>query len=360
MAYFISPHGYGHAARACAVMEALYQLDPQIEFEIFTSVPVWFFTRSLSSAFTYHAFLTDIGLKQRSALEPDLPGTVEALDRLMPFDPEQINFLAEVIRASDCRMVLCDIAPMGIRVAQQAGLPSVLIENFTWDWIYEGYVDQEKDFQRYITYLKELFTRADLHIQTEPFCIPDATAFRVNPISRPWKTAGNEMRKNLDLNEDRKLVLITMGGIRSLYPFIKKLAERRDCFFVVPGAGETREAHSNVLILPQNSGLYHPDLIQAAGLVIGKAGYSTMAEVYAAGVPFGYISADHFRETAALVAFIEKEIHSLLITEEEYYQGAWLEKVLPRLLTMPHIERTTENGAVQAARFIYERLKGRS
>ncbi|HYQ61402.1 MAG TPA: hypothetical protein VEP29_10130, partial [Desulfatiglandales bacterium] len=53
IACFISPHGYGHAARATAVMEALHHLDPEKEFEIFTEVPEWFFHHSLSGAFTY-------------------------------------------------------------------------------------------------------------------------------------------------------------------------------------------------------------------------------------------------------------------------------------------------------------------
>jgi len=30
IAFFISPHGYGHAARAAAVMEALHRLDPEV------------------------------------------------------------------------------------------------------------------------------------------------------------------------------------------------------------------------------------------------------------------------------------------------------------------------------------------
>jgi hypothetical protein len=34
IAFFISPHGYGHAARACAVMAAMHELNPSIRFEI--------------------------------------------------------------------------------------------------------------------------------------------------------------------------------------------------------------------------------------------------------------------------------------------------------------------------------------
>ncbi len=51
IAYFISPHGFGHAARAAAVMEATYEMDPAIRFEIFTQVPRWFFHDSLSGNF---------------------------------------------------------------------------------------------------------------------------------------------------------------------------------------------------------------------------------------------------------------------------------------------------------------------
>ena len=47
IAYFVTPHGFGHAARAAAVMVALQEIDPAIQFDIFTQVPRWFFQDSL-------------------------------------------------------------------------------------------------------------------------------------------------------------------------------------------------------------------------------------------------------------------------------------------------------------------------
>jgi len=47
IAYFVTPHGFGHAARAAAVMVALQEIDPTIQFDIFTQVPRWFFQDSL-------------------------------------------------------------------------------------------------------------------------------------------------------------------------------------------------------------------------------------------------------------------------------------------------------------------------
>jgi hypothetical protein len=57
---------------------------------------------------------------------------------------------------------------MGIPVAQKAGVASVLVENFTWDWLYRQYVADAGELSAHITYLQGLFEAADYHIQTEP------------------------------------------------------------------------------------------------------------------------------------------------------------------------------------------------
>ena len=60
----------------------------------------------------------------------------------------------------------------------------------------------------------------------------------------------------------------------------------------------------HVTCLPHQSDYYHPDLIRAADVVVGKAGYSTLAEVYHAGTPFGCVGRSGFRETDILEAFM--------------------------------------------------------
>src|SRR5262244_3295844 len=64
IAYFVTPHGFGHAARAAAVMVALQEIDPTIQFDIFTQVPHWFFQDSLVRDVHYYNVCTDIGVVQ--------------------------------------------------------------------------------------------------------------------------------------------------------------------------------------------------------------------------------------------------------------------------------------------------------
>ena len=212
IAYFISPHGFGHAARACAVMGAIGELDPAIAFDIFTTVPRRFFDQSLDAPFTYEPLLTDIGFVQKTPLLVDLPETVRRLDDFFPVDQNRIDSLAAGIKAKGCRIVLCDISPLGILVAEKAGVPSILIENFTWDWLYEGYRGEMPQIGRHTPYLKNLFERADYHIQTEPACLKSTADLTTYPVSRKPRISRKEVRESLGISGNRKMVMITMGG----------------------------------------------------------------------------------------------------------------------------------------------------
>ena len=356
IAYFISPHGYGHAARSAGVMEAMCGIDTAVRFEIFTQVPRWFFDDSLSGNSGYHSLLTDIGLVQNTPLRADLNETVRRLKHFLPFDRSRMRGLAKLIRNLECGLIICDIAPMGIVVAKQAGIPSLLVENFTWDWIYEGYMKYDERLGEHTHYLKGVFESTDFHIQTEPISCRRNVNLTTFPVSRRVKSPAHEIRHRLRIPENSPAVLITMGGIEEEYGFIEQVSERRDIHFVIPGASKREKIHGNLVLLPHRSDYFHPDLVNACDGVTGKVGYSTLAEIYYAGVPFGYITRSRFRESQDLVSFIKNQMHGLPIAEHAFYDGSWLSS-LDDLLALPRIQRQHPSGAEQVARFVFDLMK---
>jgi hypothetical protein len=362
IAYFISPHGYGHAARAAAVMMALRERDAAIRFEIFTLVPRWFFEDSLSEPFGYHSLLTDIGLVQKTPLIEDLPETLRRLDSLLPFDGPRIQEIAGQVSRLQCQLVICDIAPMGIAVAREVGIPSVLVENFTWDWIYQGYVEYEPRLAPHISYLQDLFDKANYHIQTEPACQRHTADLTTSPVSRKVRTPAGEIRRQVGIPDTTRTVMITMGGIPWDYTFLEQLTHQDNLYFVIPGAAEQVQVRRNspdgsggLALLPHHSDFFHPDLVNACDAVIGKAGYSTLAEVYSAGVPFGYVARPKFRESQVLATFIEQQMQGLAIAETQFRNGRWL-SLVSDLLALPRIQRLGVAGADQVAHFLDELL----
>jgi len=355
IACFISPHGFGHAARAAGIMASIHEIDSSIRFEVFTTVPSWFFQSSLSGPFTYHSLLTDIGLMQKTPLREDLNKTLQCLNDFLPFDHSQISTLGQMINRLRCELIICDIAPMGISVAKEAHIPSVLVENFTWDWIYQEYTSHDIQINEHVVYLRRLFDAADHHVQTEPVCCYRVADLTTLPVSRKVRTPAREIRKELRLPWDSKVVMITMGGIPQHYTFLEKLANQRDVYFVVPGGSHAMEIRDNLVLLPHHSDFFHPDLINACDAVVGKLGYGTLAEVYHAGIPFGYISRPSFRESAILAAYVEKEMIGVAIEETEFQAGGWISH-LQDLLGLARIQRGDPNGAQQVARFIHTLL----
>ena len=280
IAFFITPHGFGHASRATGLMQAIAQQIPDSEFIVFSTIPEWFYQEAHLQVKTI-PLQCDVGVVQKTPFIEDFETTLKELEKMYPIQPAVLDKITEELHSNKVNLVICDIAAIGILAAKQASIPSVLIENFTWDWIYKPFANAYAQFKEFSAYLSSIYPRADLRIQTEPLC---------ERINNAFKRIGN------------------------------------------------------LIYLPHHSDFYHPDLIQAADFIIGKAGYSTVAEVFHAGIPFGFISRSRSRETRPLADFIKSNIPSIEISEEQYRSEEWLE-MLPQIFALSARSHPQQNGA---------------
>jgi hypothetical protein len=172
------------------------------------------------------------------------------------------------------------------------------------------------------------------------------------------RAATQDIRKELGVPHGTKLVMITMGGIPEQYAFLEQLRDKGGIHFLIliSSIGGQKRIRDNLTLLPHRSAYYHPDLVNASDAVIGKVGYSTLAEIYYAGVPFGYVARKKFRESRPLVSFIKTQMNGLPISEHDFYSGKWLSD-LPDLLAMQRIQRRSPRGAEQVAHFIHRLIK---
>lgn len=325
----------------------------EAHFLIMTAVPGWFFRDSLPSTYTICPRNVDVGLVQHSALQIDLPATVEALQHL--YAREQKTSLEISSLLAECDVIISDISPMAFAAAREEGIPSILVENFTWDWIYKDYLASVPEIGPYISLIRQRYSLADYRIQAEPVCLGIKSDLRVAPVARKKRDSRETIRARLGIDNDRSAVLISMGGegIRRLPTHL--LEDFPEVVFLVSGLRESVPEINNLRIIPEDSGVYHPDLVASVDAVIGKVGYSTLAEVYHSGTPYGYIPRADFRETGPLVGYIEKNMAGMAIAAEDFFNGRWLE-MLPELIAMKSDPGMRINGADQIAGFIADLL----
>jgi hypothetical protein len=357
VAYVVSSHGFGHAARACAVMAEMHLQRSEIHFEVFTEVPKWFFSESLPACFSYHRYASDVGLVQCSPLVEDLEATSGLLDRHRYDDPDTVGKLAAGLRRLGCSVVIADISPIGLAAAVKAGIPSVLVENFTWDWIYLNYPDGPSRLRRHGRNMGEIFASANLRIQTDPVCEPLPMAERVEPVARHPRSQRVTARAALGVPADEPMIVVSMGGVPWNYRDFADFDHSDGAWIVVPGGSE-RVAHRSgrILKLPFHCDSYHPDLVAASDLVVSKLGYSTVAEAYQAGTALAYVERPRFPESPILSRWVEEHMVAAEIGGDALRDGTWL-AVANELLEVPRRKPEVPNGAVRAAEVIFERFR---
>ena len=354
IAAIVSAHGFGHSARSAAVLEALRAIRPDVTPQIFTTAPRWFFEDSLGGPFDYFHTVTDVGLVQLSPIEEDPVATLAALQPLLPLK-RAAQALAEQLRRRECSLALCDISPLGIVAARLAGIPSILVETFTWDWIYRHYLEIEPGLRAVADEMAEVFDSADLRIQPEPVCRAAPGAISVPPVYRRARSTPGEVRQALDVEPGRPMVLITMGGTAWSFEFLDRLAELPQLTFVIFAGTSEIERRGNALLLPDHSPVFVPDLVAASEVVVGKLGYSTVAEAWAAGTRYVYVPRSQFPEGPFLTRFVRQQVPSVELEPETFASGDWLDE-LPRLLNERRSPRHCENGAERVAGEIERRL----
>ena len=336
-------------------MEALHAQDHSLRFDLFTTVPERFFRDLLDGLFRYHPCAADVGFRQTSPLEFDVQATREAVEAFISGAPRDADSLAEQVDELGCSGVVCDISPLGLMVAERAGLPSVLVENFTWDWLYQPLVAGDPAFGPIVDWMRARFAEPGQRIQARPRCDPLAKSdLVVPPISRRARRARPDVRADLEVPRETPLVLITMGGVSEPLPFLAELRGRDDVSFVVTGS-EQASREGNLRLLDNAAPVFMPDLIRAADAVVAKLGYGTLAEVWAAGRPLGYVGRNDFRETGPLADFARREMPSLEIPEADFSTGGWIARIHDLLALGSAPEKVT-NGSEAAARWIVEAI----
>jgi hypothetical protein len=137
---------------------------------------------------------------------------------------------------------------------------------------------------------------------------------------------------------------VSFGGIPINPGQIERLACPDDIQLIIPLDTPQTERRGNCLFLPHHSPFYHPDLVCACDAIVGKVGYSTLAEAYQAGLPYGYIVRAGFPESPGLVDFLRLNMPGFEIGMTAFQSGSWVER-LPELLTLPRPAAPRDNGS---------------
>ena len=347
IACFVSSHGFGHATRIAAILGSIYKKQPLANFWIYGHIPFWFWQQNLHcrTKFKLIRAETDIGLVQDGPFNQNLEETCVKLNTFLDFTKSSFRSIRDSIKENRIDLILSDISPVGIEAGNQLCIPTALIENFTWDWIYEEHIDSLPVFKVHSLKLKEVYEKVDLRVQCTPFCEPHSSAVCVNPVYRIGQQSTSYTKSLLGLEENEDFHLITTGGIPLTEGFIEDIVSTVPIVFSTNQSTISR--NNNTITVPMHSGIHFPDLVRASSCVIGKAGYGTICECWGTNTPLLAVYRENFRESEVLREFAERQLVHQELNLQSFLDKDWN---LEHLCSVEEFERTPmPNGSEEAA-----------
>src|SRR5262245_12379984 len=160
-AFYISGHGLGHASRELEVIKAIVRKQPQARIVVRTSAAPWFFASSeAAGAIELQTMEVDTGIAQLDSLRLDEDETARRAASFYRTFDDRVNAEAALLSRLGAQVVVGDMPPLAFAAAVRAGLPSVAVGNFTWDWIYAGYPQFERLAPGVIARIRDAYRQA--------------------------------------------------------------------------------------------------------------------------------------------------------------------------------------------------------
>lgn len=280
----------------------------------------------------------DTGIVQVDSLRLDEEDTVRQAARFYATFDRRVAGEADLLQCERADVVIGDIPPLAFAAAARAGVPSVAVGNFTWDWIYSIYPafdrlapDVMPEIRRaYATATRAL--RLPLHGGFEPMA---AVTRDIPFIARRSARDPADTRRALGLDADRPIVLPSFGAYGADLP-IERLRHSDRFTMIEP-------------VQDQPHGLLYQDLVAAADVVVSKPGYGIVSECIANGTALLYTSRGRFVEYDLFVEEMPRVLRCRYISQEDLLAGRWAGAVEALLAQPPPPERPRVDGAEVAA-----------
>ena len=360
LAVYVSGHGFGHSTRTAEVLRAVRERDPALAITVCTSAPAFLFEGVVAAPLSVRRVACDVGLVQKDALVIDEEGTAAAWRAFVAGWPARVAGEAAWLREAGARLVVGDIPPLAFAAAREAGVPSIALGNFSWDWIYGHLAGRVPALAEAAAHARRAYAAAERLLRL-PFA-GDTGAFRlvedVPLVARKPGVGKAEARRRLGLDA-RPVVVLSFGGVGVPGLKLAAFAGLTGYRFLLTGQTGEGTAPGNLERVAagrlEAAGLGYVDLVGAADVVVTKPGYGIVTDCVGAGTRLVYTARGDFPEYPIMVAEMPRYLPCVFASNEDVIGGR-LGPALEAVRALPFPDPPRTDGAAVAAERLLARL----
>jgi hypothetical protein len=361
--FYISGHGFGHASRQIEVINALGAASPSTTILIRTSAPRWLFDRTLRVPVRLVPDECDTGIVQLDSLHLDASETIRRAAAFHGSLRDRARVESELLREHGVTLVIADAPPLACAAASAADVPAIVVSNFTWDWIYDGYAAEIEQATALADTLGEVYAlaaagwRLPMHGGFETI----ARVIDVPFVARHARHPRSEVREICGLPADAPVVLLSFGGYGVKDIDLARL-DCRDRFVVLVTYDGTfgGPVPEGVVLVSEpdiyGAGLRYEDVVAAVDVVMTKPGYGIISECIANDTALLYTSRGNFVEYEVMVREMPRFLRCGFIDHADLFAGSWASALDAVLAASDPPERSATNGADVIAQMIVKMI----
>ena len=291
LAFYVTSHGFGHLNRTVAVINHVPADLPVVIRSHPNLFPHW--RERLTRPAELAGHVSDAGAVNPpgDSTATDGPATLELAARVHAEAMARVDEEARWLRDERVAALLCDAPAVPLVAARRAGIPGLLLANFTWADIYAPYARVAGEHAKgLVAELRRAYRQATTVFRAEPALRMAWLPGQVNVgmVANPGRDRRKELRGLLGLSSKEKLIYFYVGryGQNDLDWGRLEAYAAKGVHFVgyhSAPAGPLKNLH---LLSP--SEWHGSDLIASTDALVAKAGYGTVCEAMAGNTPIIY------------------------------------------------------------------------
>ncbi|MBI3552694.1 MAG: hypothetical protein HY077_09245 [Elusimicrobia bacterium] len=273
---------------------------------------------------------------QPNGLDIDLGGTLAAHEAFARGWDAAVEREASFIRRSGARLVVGDIPPLAFAAASRAGVLSVALANFSWDWILSLYAAREPRWKPIVALYRRSYSLAGALLRLPMH--GDFPAFRKIediPLVVSRSPLGKRRAREilgLARGDRRSAVLLSFGGFGT-GPLDLSSPDDLSAFVFVGFGPRPPGLRADWIEFPPRAPVPHVDIVAGCDAVIGKPGYGTFSEAVAHRCRTLRLPRRDFREVPRMTRWMKESGLSVEIRRADFYAGRW-KRDLERLFAL--------------------------
>jgi L-arabinokinase len=360
LAFYISGHGYGHASRQIEIINAIARRAPGSRIFIRSSASRQLFERTVNARYELDERPCDTGVVQIDSLRLDEAETIRCAAEFYRTFESRTRDEADRLTSRGVRLVVADAPPLACAAAAHAGIPSIVISNFTWDWIYSGYPEHLPSAPELIPTIQRGYHGTDAAWRL-PMHGGFGTFERVVDlpfVARHATHPREDTRRTLGLPLDRRIALSSFSIYGADGIDFSNLDSTRGWDVVLTGSGDAPPARDGMRFVHEPSlyaaQLRYEDLVAACDVVVTKPGYGIISECIANGTSMVYTSRGRFVEYDVLVQEMPRYLRCAYLDHASLFAGRWRAALDAAVNAVSPPEKPMTNGAEVIAGMIEE------